>query len=184
MTLEEMEAHFRANPPRLPETLTAVPLRHDGPWGGHHEPFAVHWTLRCTCGSDRFTASIWAGEHEGQALETGPAVLRCAACQSETTVFDARRDGFAAIACEEPATLHGPDFPSLEQQVCRSGAGRDEPFRIAIVLHYPDDLFTPEFDGLRGRESDLFTWFHLLGLREDAGGGTAPHQVLLDLECI
>ena len=50
---------------------------------------------------------------------------------------------------------------------------------MVIVLHYPDDLFHPDFTEYRDRVSDLFTWFHLLTYDIDPKDA----EIILNLEC-
>ena len=183
MTLEEMEAHFRAHPPTNPDMFQAAPMRHDGPWGGHHEPFTIHWALRCACGCDRFEVSIYTGENRGATVSVGPATLRCASCHREEAIFDPRSSGYEAVACEATATIHGPDNPAFERQRYTCGGCDAREFHVALVLHFPDDLFDKGFDDFRGRESELFTWFHLLGFCACTQGKENNAHVILNLEC-
>ncbi|MDM8006561.1 MAG: hypothetical protein QUV05_10500 [Phycisphaerae bacterium] len=156
--------YYRKHPPRCVKDFKVHPVILEGAvFDGHGSDTNPVFSLHCLCGHARLfvLGHYWRNPYYGnKSFFVDPLALQCEACGKVTGLFDGSVHGYDPECCD----LH-PEREGLSERVafeCEE-CGR-QPFVVFARFEYPDDLFNKEFDGFRGREQDLFTWFSLLGI--------------------
>jgi hypothetical protein len=174
-------AYFRSHPPRCIAGFVANPTELPGAeFDGHASKSDLKpspspgatieapdhiipiFALSCRCGSDRHFVHTyrWPNPYlNNLVLYLSPLSLECAACGKETDLLDTDIHGYDSELGVGPTNARAEgDRAVFECPRCGC-----QPFQAFVRFEYSDDLFDRKNSGLAGRESDLFSWFSLVG---------------------
>ena len=174
----DLNAYFQGHPPRCLAGFQVFPTELPGVvFDGHCEPTNAIFRLSCNCGRSQFVVIGYHWQNpDFNFIDVflSPIVLRCVACDQLTELID--------------TDIHGHDGDQSASCTARGEGSRVEfrcptcgprPFQIIASFEYPQDLFDRACQEYRGRESDFFTWFSLLGICE----GCQKTIEITDFEC-
>lgn len=169
----EQIAHYSSRPPAAVASLKPAPVALSGvTFDGHGSPINSVFELTCECGGKGFSVLA----HDGDDWVVDPVSVRCASCNKQTVIFDARSQGYDGALGNLPETA-APTTPIQELSSESLGAS---PYRVAVRYEYADDVLgDPEYADWKGRESELFTWFTVIA-RPLSGDGA---ESVFDQEC-
>lgn len=170
--------HHSINPPKCLAGFVVTPAARLGVWqGGHSGSLIVAFRVSCACGSPSHFVNgyRWKNpDYHNVDVFLSPIELRCASCNRTALLIDTDihgHDGEMSCSC----TARGEGTPS-DFACTQCGI---QAFEVFSQFSYPDDLFEPELDKFRGRESDLFDWFDLCGVCMKCG----QLREITDFEC-
>ncbi len=169
----DQTAYYNSHPPAAIAGLKPVAVSPgDVVLDGHGGEINAIFELACECGHEGFHVLA----HDGDEWVVDPVHVRCAACARQTTIFDARTQGYDGALGHLPET---PAPTSALQELSADGVG-PAPYRVAVRYEYAEDVLAdPDFADWRGREAELFTWFTVL-VRPLSGGA---FESVFDQEC-
>ena len=133
----------------------------DVTFDGHGEEINTVFRLncRCGCGEFYFLGYYWRNPHYNVVVFVGPLALRCKSCGKVTELIDTAIHGYDGEWGYKTSNVRR-EGERAEYRCDKCGSSSMEVF---VRFEYPDDLFDDDFEGFRGREQDLFTWFSALG---------------------
>lgn len=169
----EQIAHYTSRPPAAIGSLKPAPVHLSGiTFDGHGSPINSVFELTCECGSKGFSVLA----HDGDDWVVDPVSVRCAGCNKQTVIFDARSQGYDGALGNLPDT---PAPATAIQELLSESLGAS-PYRVAVRYEYADDVLgDPEYADWKDRESELFTWFTVVA-RPLSGEGA---ESVFDQEC-
>ena len=94
-SLTEQKAYFEAHPPRLLKSFSFEGHALDDVGiGGHREPLAFTYLVKCNCDSIKFSLLAHRIENDAGIFWVSPIELSCQTCGSQVQIFDNRSLGY------------------------------------------------------------------------------------------
>jgi hypothetical protein len=180
MELAEMEEYFASHPPRCLHGFDVVPVELVGAvFDGHGQALNPVFQVRCRCGYDKgiIKGYFWVNPDNAdeRLLFISPISVTCGRCGTTEELIDTDKHGYDVELGHGSYTVGGEGrHGSYQCAECRA-----ENMEIFVRFEYSEDLFGVDFEDIRGREQDLFSWFSLHGRCAQCGATTD----ITDFEC-
>ncbi len=185
--IEGQRAFYQSSPPRCLDGFEVRPAELSAyRFDGHGEIPNSYWSIACPCGGSKFriyghSYTCHPDNGEEYPIFLSPVQLECAACGRAAPVFDGSIHGFDPEIDAACASLYDPaDSGALKMLYrCEDGLCLDDCFTVFARFEYPGGLLDEGFDGFKGREKDLFSWFTLVADCSHCG----KRSTAADFEC-